>query len=69
MTTADDLGATIAKRRKNLGLSQSELADLAYTSVRSIHAVEHGKLTTRLDVLVAITSALGLRLVLGEREQ
>jgi ribosome-binding protein aMBF1 (putative translation factor) len=68
MTTADDLGTRIAKRRKDLGLSQSELADLAHTSVRSVHAVEHGKLTTRLDVIVAISSALGLRLVLSERE-
>jgi transcriptional regulator with XRE-family HTH domain len=48
-----------------LGLRQDELAALAGVSVRSVHAVEASKPTVRLDVLVALASALGLRLEIG----
>ena len=56
------LGATIRARRRELELTQKDLADLAGVAVRSIHEVERGKPTIRLAVLVATLSALGLTL-------
>ncbi|HEX5018532.1 MAG TPA: helix-turn-helix domain-containing protein [Actinomycetes bacterium] len=61
------LGAALLDRRRQLGLSQQELADLAGVAVRSVHAAEHGKPTLRLDTLTDITEALGLELRLIRR--
>lgn len=58
-------GGAVRARRRQLGLRQDELAALAGVSVRSVHAVEASKPTIRLDVLVAVASALGLRVVVG----
>ena len=47
------------RRRRLLGLTQAEVAG---TAVRTVHAVEAGKATVRLDALTAVLSAVGLRL-------
>lgn len=65
MTTAAELerlARRVRDRRKRLGLTQQELADLADTSVRFIGALEAGKPTLRLDKLVSVLDALGLEL-------
>lgn len=49
-------------RRKELHLTQQELADLAGVSVRFIHELENGKSTVRLDRLLAVANTLGLEL-------
>lgn len=59
---ASDLGRTIAARRKKLGVSQQELAELAGVSVRVLSSLERGKPTIRLDTLVPVLDALGLEL-------
>jgi y4mF family transcriptional regulator len=63
-------GHTLRQRRRQLALTQQELADLASVGVRSVHAAEHGKSTLRLDTLIDICNALGLevRLVLRDPE-
>jgi HTH-type transcriptional regulator / antitoxin HipB len=58
----DLLGDRLRGRRRDLGLSQQEVADLANVAVRSVHAAEHGKPTLRLDTLIHICDALGLEL-------
>jgi y4mF family transcriptional regulator len=58
-------GEVVRQRRRQLGLRQDELAALAGVSVRSVHAVEASKPTVRLDVLLAVTSALGLAVSIG----
>ena len=58
MGLADDVRA----RRRELGLRQRDLADLAGTSERFIRELEHGKATVRLDKLIAVLDALGLEL-------
>ena len=60
----DDWGGRVRLRRKELGLTQTELAELAGVDVRTVHAVEVGKSTLRLDALMAVVEAVGLRLVL-----
>ena len=46
--------------RKQQGLRQDELARAAGVSVRTVHHIEHGKQTIRLDVLERVLTALGL---------
>jgi y4mF family transcriptional regulator len=57
--------AFIRARRRELGLRQDELADLAGVSTRTISAVEAGKPTVRLDVLLAVFDTLGLQLAVS----
>lgn len=57
-----ELGSSIASRRKALGLSQDELAELARVSVRFVRSLEHGKETARFDKVLAVTNALGLEI-------
>lgn len=57
-----DLAVAVRLRRKHLGLTQTEAAELAGVAVRTVHAVEAGKVTVRLDALLAVLSALGLQL-------
>ncbi len=59
----DPLGEVVRKRRDELGLRQSELADLAGCSERFVHTLEHGKPTLRLDKLLDVLEVLGLDLV------
>ena len=63
---ASELGALVTARRKNLGLRQEDLADLAGVSHRFVQAVEAGKETVRLDKLLPVLHALGWRLALHE---
>ena len=60
-----ELGVALRDRRRELGLRQVELAELAGCSTRMVHAIEAGKPTVRLDKLVAVLEAVGLRLELG----
>jgi len=57
------LATTVAARRKQLGLRQQDLADLAGVSHRFVQALEGGKETVRLDKVAATLRALGLHLV------
>jgi y4mF family transcriptional regulator len=59
------LGAAVARRRKDLGLVQSDVAALAGCSERFVHTLEHGKPTVRLDKLLDVLEVLGLGLVVG----
>jgi len=59
-TTAEQLGRRIREERRRQGLDQRTLAMVANVAVRSVHRVEHGQPTVRLDVLLRITQALGL---------
>ena len=56
------LAAAVRRRRKELGLRQDELADLAGVSERFVFAVENGKASVRLDKLTALLGALGMHL-------
>ena len=57
-----DLGGAVRARRRRLGLTQLETAELAGVAARTVHAVEAGKATVRLDALLAVLTALGLQL-------
>jgi y4mF family transcriptional regulator len=56
------IGRTVRDERRRQGLDQSTLALIADVAVRSVHKVERGEPTIRLDVLTRILAALGLDL-------
>ncbi len=58
------LGSAVRTRRRELGLRQVELADLADVSERFVHTVEAGKPTVQLDKVLAVLAAIGLHLEL-----
>ncbi|MET3429022.1 y4mF family transcriptional regulator [Actinoplanes tereljensis] len=58
------LADTVRLRRRQLGLGQGELADLAGVSERFVYALEHGKTSVQLNKVIAVLSALGLHLEL-----
>jgi y4mF family transcriptional regulator len=61
------LAATVQRRRRELGLRQDELAELASCSTRLVHTLENGKPTLRLDKLLAVLTVLGLELAIVPR--
>jgi ribosome-binding protein aMBF1 (putative translation factor) len=60
--TAQRLGARVREERRRQAMDQRTLALVANVAVRSVHRVEHGEPTVRLDVVLRILAALGLRL-------
>jgi HTH-type transcriptional regulator/antitoxin HipB len=63
----DGLPEAIRDRRRELGLNQQELADLAQVSRKFVYTVEDGKPSIRLDKLHDILDVLGLRLTVERR--
>ena len=62
-----EIGKQIRARRKEMGLSQDDLARLAGLSRLPIHQLEDGNGGTRLENLLAILNVLGLKLTLQPR--
>lgn len=59
---ARDLGAAIRERRKTLSMTQSDLAMQAGVSVATISAIENGKHTAQIGIVLDLCRDLGLRL-------
>lgn len=58
---AKRIGQMIHFHRKESGLSQAKLAELAGVGKTVIFDVEKGKLTVRLDTLIKITNVLNIK--------
>lgn len=56
------LGALIRRRRKEAGLTQTQLADVARTTLRLVSELERDKPTAQLDGVFRILGALGIEL-------
>ena len=67
LMNASELGSTIQNRRKALRLGQEELAELAGVSVRFLRALEHGKVSVRLDKVLDVLDTLGLEVAVEVR--
>jgi y4mF family transcriptional regulator len=61
------LGAAVRTRRRDLGLTQEEVAGVAQTGVRFIGELEAGKPTVQLAEMLRVLGALGLDLELNDR--
>ena len=55
----DDVGASLAARRRELGLSQAEVAERMGTSQPAIARLESGSTNARLSTLTRYAEALG----------
>jgi HTH-type transcriptional regulator / antitoxin HipB len=64
---AQEIGRRAREARTELGLRQDELAVAAGVSTRAVHQIEHGKPTSRLDVLSRVLDVLGLELQVADR--
>lgn len=62
MTSVDRIGQTVRLHRRESGLTQKELADLAGVGVSSVYAIERGKRTVQLDTLLNVLSVLSISL-------
>jgi len=62
------VGAQLRSRRKLLELTQTEVADLADTTQRSVSQAETGK-AAGLDLYARIAEVLGMQLAVAPRER
>ena len=61
----EKIGIIIKERRKELGINQQELADLAGVGINSLVAIERGKGNPSLKPLLRILEVLGLEINLS----
>lgn len=62
-----NFGKQIASRRKQLNISQADLADMSGVSLRTLSAIENGDANPSVDVLSKVLEPLGLVINLQER--
>lgn len=60
--TPADIGAAIRARRKELGLLQADVAMQSGITPATLSAIENGKETARIGLVLQICRDLGLRL-------
>ncbi|MEO7588582.1 MAG: type II toxin-antitoxin system Y4mF family antitoxin [Arachnia sp.] len=58
----EELGKQLKTRRRDLGLTQIELAELAGVSDRFVRSMEHGKSSLQFDSFKKVLDALGMEL-------
>jgi transcriptional regulator with XRE-family HTH domain len=58
------IGETIKNRRKELGITQPHLAELAKISTNTLCKIERGQGNPSLDILDKLTEVLGMELKL-----
>lgn len=58
----EELGNQLRVRRRDLGLTQIDLAELAGVSDRFVRSMEHGKPSLQIDSLMKVLDALGMEL-------
>ena len=62
-----DIGSFVRKKRIELGMTQSQLADSCGKGTRFISDLENGKPTMQIGKVIDILHVLGLDLVISER--
>jgi y4mF family transcriptional regulator len=66
IASADELGAAVRQARKARDLRLEDLALAAGVGPRFLSELERGKPTVRLDAVLRVVAALGLRLTLED---
>ena len=69
ITDAKSFGKAIRQRRKDLGYTQSFLADFSGLSVSFISDLENGKSTAALGKAIILANLLGLDCILKPRSR
>jgi HTH-type transcriptional regulator/antitoxin HipB len=67
--TADELREVVRARRRELGLSQEELADVIGAHRAFVSQFERGRTAARFDLVLKLLHALGLDVDLKPRGQ
>ncbi|MDT0617049.1 helix-turn-helix domain-containing protein [Salinisphaera sp. P385] len=67
--TTKQIGASIRRRRRALGLRQGDVGDKTNLRQATISALENGESGTQLRTLVDVMAALDLELVVRERSR
>lgn len=62
-----NIGKQIANKRKQLNISQADLAEMSGVSLRTVNAIENGEANPSVDVLSKVLEPLGLVITLQER--
>lgn len=63
------IGETIKHRRKELGITQPHLAELAKVSTNTLYKLERGQGNPSLDVLTKLAEVLGMELTLEVKKK
>jgi y4mF family transcriptional regulator len=66
---AKDLGEDVKNRRKELGITQPHLAELAEISVNTLYKLEKGEGNPSLEVLNKLAEVLGMELSLSVKKK
>lgn len=67
--TIHEIATRVREERRRQGMDQKTLALVADVGVRSVHRIENGQQTVRMDVLLRVLTALGLRIAIASREE
>jgi HTH-type transcriptional regulator/antitoxin HipB len=67
--TTETFGRQIYDRRKELGLSQGDLADVVGVNRRVIGELERGKQSVQLNIAFRVAQAVGLDISLESRSR
>lgn len=67
--TPRQIGATIRRNRKRLGMSQRELGDRVGLRQETISLIETGNPATRLDTMLSVLAALELEFRIAARSR
>lgn len=59
---ARDLGELVRRRRHELGLTQTEVAEVANANLRFVSELERGKPTARFETVMRVLATLGIEL-------
>ena len=66
-TEISSLGKQIADMRKELNISQADLAEMSGVSLRTVNGIESGRANPSVKVLFELLQVLGLVITLKER--
>jgi y4mF family transcriptional regulator len=66
---AKNLGEDVKNRRKELGITQPHLAELAEISVNTLYKLEKGESNPSLEVLNKLAEVLGMELSLSVKKK
>ena len=61
---ASTIGQTIKQRRKELGITQPDLSELAGVSKNTLYQLERGQGNPSLDIITKLAEVLGMELKL-----
>lgn len=64
-----EIATRVREERRRQGMDQKTLALVADVGVRSVHRIENAQQTVRMDILLRVLTALGLKVALASRVQ